>query len=220
MRLIAIGDIHGCASILRVVLKAIDPQPDDQFYFLGDYINRGPDSKGVIDEIIALSGKCSVQTILGNHEEMLLGAYQGGKSDHAFWQKFGGDTTLASYGVTSAREIPGTHLRFIADCKDYVETEDFIFVHAGCDPNIPLDKNSGEVLRWRKFQDQPKHISGKTVVCGHTVQKQVLDLGHICCIDTGCGAWPGGRLTAIDLKSGVIWQAGPRSKQATIKQRG
>ena len=220
-RLIAIGDIHGCASILRVILKDIDPQPDDCFIFLGDLINRGPDAKGVIDEIIALGEKCQVSAIMGNHEEMLLGAYQGGKDDIKFFLKFGGDKTLASYGVTSVKDMPGDHLMFIASCKDYLETDDFIFVHAACHPNIPLASNPGEILRWYKLEeDHPKHSSGKTVVCGHTAQKQVLDLGHLLCIDTGCGIWPGGRLTAIDLNSGKIWQAGGRNKKATIKQRG
>lgn len=159
-RLIAVGDIHGCSHILRVLLDSIDPQAEDV-------------------------------------------------------------TTLASYGVNTAREIPGDHLRFFADCKDYLESDEYIFVHAGCDPDIMLEKNNGGTLRWAKFPKEPKiHNSGKTVICGHTVQKQILDLGHICCIDTGCGVWPGGRLTAIDLKSGKIWQAGGRSKKATIKQRG
>jgi len=220
-RLIAVGDIHGCANPLRVILKDIDPQPEDTIVFLGDCINRGPDSKDVIEQIIALKDKCHVETILGNHEEMLLGAYQGGKSDHAFWCKFGGDTTLASYGVATAKDIPGEHLLFIAHCKDYLETEDFIFVHAGCSSFKPLNENSGSVLRWDRLdKDKPPHESGKTIVCGHTVQKQIFDLGHICCIDTGCGVWPGGRLTAIDFISGKIWQAGGRSKKATIKQRG
>ena len=220
-RLIAIGDIHGCANTLRVILKDIDPQSEDSFVFLGDYINRGPDSKGVIDQIISLSDKCHVDTILGNHEEMLLGAYQGSKSDYAFWCKFGGDQTLASYGVNNAKDIPSQHLLFIAHCKDYLETDDFIFVHAGCDPDLPLDKIDGAALRWNKLDTKQtkKHITGKTVVCGHTVQRQIFDMGYICCIDTGCGVWPGGRLTAIDLRSGKIWQAGGRSKKATIKQR-
>lgn len=219
-RLIAIGDIHGCASILQVILKDIDLQPEDTFVFLGDYINRGFDSKGVIDQIISLGEICHVETIMGNHEEMVLGAFQGGKSDHAFWCKFGGDQTLASYGVDNVRQIPGEHLKFIAHCKDYLETDDFIFVHAGCNPDIPLDENNGISLRWNKLDNSVgPHITGKTVVCGHTVQKQVLDLGHLCCIDTGCGVWPGGRLTAIDLLSGKIWQAGGKSKKATIKQR-
>ncbi len=219
-RLIAIGDIHGQSDILQVTLRSIDPQPDDTFIFLGDLINRGPDSKNVIDQIIDLSYNCNVKTILGNHEEMLLGAFLGGKSDHSFWCKFGGDKTLQSYGVESVRQIPGSHMMFIRDCLDYYETDDFIFVHAGCDPDLPLQNNSGSVLRWNKLNPSIArlHNSGKTVVCGHTVQKQILDLGHICCIDTGCGAWVGGRLTAIDLLSGKIWQAGVKSKRATIKQ--
>jgi len=220
-RLFAVGDIHGCVNPLRVILASINPQADDVFVFLGDFVNRGPDSKAVLDEVIALIGKCSVYTILGNHEEMLLGAYQGGRSDHDFWCKFGGDKTLASFGVNLAREIPGGYLTFIAGCADYNESDDFMFVHANYDPEKPLDKTDGGTLRWKKLEkDQKPHVSGKTVVCGHTVQKQVLDLGHVCCIDTGCGVWPGGRLTAIDLKSGKIWQAGGRSKKATIKQRG
>jgi serine/threonine protein phosphatase 1 len=218
-RLIAIGDIHGHSNILRLLLNGIDPQPEDTIVFLGDYINRGPDSKGVVDQIISLRNKCFVETICGNHEEMLLGAYQGGKSDHNFWCKFGGKETLASYGVEDVRGIPGDHLVFFSKCLDYFETDDFIFVHAGYDPATPMDKSTGEVLRWDRLnKNVDPHFSGKTVVCGHSCQKQILDLGHVVCIDTGCGVWPGGRLSAIDLNSGKVWQAGGRSKKATIKQ--
>lgn len=219
-RLIAIGDIHGCDNTLRVLLESINPQPEDTFVFLGDYCNRGPNTKAVIDQILALAQISTVHCILGNHEEMILAAYQGGKSDHDFWTKFGGDTTLASFGVSKAKEIPGIYLKFIADCKDYFETDDFIFVHAGCDPEKTMDKQNGGDLRWKKLnKDQTKHTSGKTVVCGHSAQKQIYDAGYLICIDTGCGIWPGGRLSAIDLISGKIWQAGGRSKKATIKQR-
>jgi serine/threonine protein phosphatase 1 len=219
-RLIAIGDIHGCISPLRVILKSIDPQPDDVFVFLGDFVDRGPDSKGVIDEVISLSDKCTVYTICGNHEEMILAAFQGGQFEHKYWCKFGGKEALASYGVNSAKELPGRHLRFIADCKDYIESDDFIFVHATYDPEVPLSNEGGSVLRWNKLDKTvAPHPSGKTVVCGHTAQKQVLDLGHLLCIDTGCGVWVGGRLTAMDVKSGKIWQANANSKRATIKQR-
>lgn len=219
-RLIAVGDIHGCDRILQVVLEGIAPQADDAFVFLGDLVNRGPNTKGVIEQVINLSRLCNVTTVLGNHEEMILGAYQGGKSDHDFWCKFGGVQTLASYGVERARDIPGEHLRFIAGCKDFVETDEYIFVHAGCDPDKLPSQCDGSILRWNKLdKDQRRHSSGKTIVCGHTMQKQVFDAGHLLCIDTGCGIWPGGRLTAIDLTSGTIWQAGGRSKKATVKQR-
>jgi serine/threonine protein phosphatase 1 len=217
-RLIAVGDIHGCSQNLRVILKGIVPEKDDAFVFLGDFVDRGPDSKGVIDEILALSEICTVHTICGNHEEMILAAIAGGSSDFNFWCKFGGIETLASYGAKTVREIPYSHLRFIADCKDYLENDEYIFVHAGCNPNIPLHENNGDHLRWNRPVMAP-HISGKTVVCGHTVQRKILDLGHYLCIDTACGVWPGGRLTAIDLKSGKIWQAGARTKKAIVKQR-
>lgn len=219
-RLIAVGDIHGCVKQLRLVLEAIEPQPDDVFVFLGDFVDRGPDSKGVIDEVIELGKKCTVYPICGNHEEMVLGAFAGGASDHKFWCKFGGIEMLASYGVDNAQKLPGQHLYFISKCLDYVETDNFIFVHAGCDPNAPLDRQSGEKLRWDKFPKEPKpHFSGKTVVCGHTVHPKVLDLGFILCIDTGCGVIQTGRLTAIDMKSGRMWQAGGRNKKATVKER-
>lgn len=221
-RLIAIGDVHGCSGILHNLLKGIEPKPDDTFVFLGDLINRGPDAKGVVEEVIDLSTKCKVYTILGNHEEMLLGAHAGGKDDHSYFCKFGGDETLRSYGILNVRDIPREHLLFFANCVDYVEIDDFIFVHAGCDPTKSnLADNRGELLRWTKLDEETvvPHVTGKTVVCGHTVQKKVLDLGHLVAIDTGCGVWNGGRLTALDVRSGTIWQYGGRNKRVTIKKR-
>lgn len=218
-RLIAVGDIHGCLRQLKLVLEAINPQPEDVFVFLGDFVDRGPDSKGVIDEVINLGKICTVYPICGNHEEMVLGAFAGGPSDHHFWCKFGGIEMLASYGVNQAKNLPGEHLYFISKCFDYIETEDFIFVHAGCDHNAPPDRQSGDKLRWNKFPDEPKpHISGKTVICGHTVHPKILNLGFLMCIDTGCGVIQTGRLTAIDVKSGRVWQAGGRNKKATVKE--
>lgn len=220
-RLIAVGDVHGCSGILSIVIHDIAPKPDDTFVFLGDLCNRGPDTKGVLDIVMAVSKVSSVHTVLGNHEEMILAAYQGGKDDHNYWCHFGGIETLASFGVQSAKEIPIEYMQFIAGCVDYTESEDYIFVHAGCEPEKPMDKQYSTILRWNGFKPSwPRHISGKTVVCGHSVQKQVFNNGHLLCIDTGCGAWVGGRLTALDLKSGTIWQANSRSKKATIKSLG
>lgn len=215
-RLIAIGDIHGCLDKLKIILEAIDPQKDDTFVFLGDLVNRGPDSKGVIDEVMSLSEKSTVHCVMGNHEEMILAAFTGGPSEHKFWCKFGGIETLASYGVSFAKDIPRDHLKFIAYCHEYLESDDYIFVHAGCKFDQPLSENTSDVLRWDKLSESEPHISGKTVVCGHTVHKQILDLGHLICIDTGCGVWAGGRLSAIDLKYGKIWQC---RKNLTIMQR-
>jgi serine/threonine protein phosphatase 1 len=211
VRIIAIGDIHGRADALSNIMKDINPTSDDVLIFLGDVINRGSDSKGVVDQILDLNKITKTYSILGNHEEMLLGAFQGGKSDDAYFLKFGGKETLQSYGVSNVKDLPPEHLLYFSRCKDYLETKDFIFVHAGCKSDIPLEKNFGEILRWIRLYDQDvytkPHASGKIVVCGHTVQQEVLDLGHLLCIDTGCGVLSNGRLSAIDLKSRFVWQS-------------
>lgn len=212
-RLIAVGDIHGCSDVLTKLLESIVLQEDDTIVFLGDLVNRGPNSKSVIDIVLELADKCSVYAICGNHEEMILAAYQGGASEHNYWCKFGGIETLASYGVQDAKRLPSDHLRFIAECNDYLESDDFIFVHAGCHPDKDLSQNTGSELRWNSIDKKQKpHITGKTIVCGHSCQKDVLNIGHIICIDTGCGIFADGKLTALDVKSGKIWQIDVSSK--------
>jgi len=99
LRTIAIGDIHGCSVALAALLESIDPQPDDTIVPLGDYVDRGIDSKGVIDQLIALGDRCRLVPLLGNHEEMMLGAREG-RSDFQFWMNCGGITCLESYGST------------------------------------------------------------------------------------------------------------------------
>jgi serine/threonine protein phosphatase 1 len=206
-RLIAIGDIHGHSEVLIKLLDSIAPQEDDTIIFLGDLVNRGPSSKQVIDVVLELANKCSVYAICGNHEEMILAAYQGGSSEHNYWCKFGGIETLASYGVQNAKSLPSDHLLFIAECNDYLESEEFIFVHAGCDPDKHLSQNTGSELRWNFLdKNQKPHITGKPIVCGHSCLKDVFNIGHIICIDTGCGILEDGKLTAMDVKLGKIWQ--------------
>jgi serine/threonine protein phosphatase 1 len=178
-RLIAVGDVHGCSGILSVVMHDVAPKPEDTFVFLGDLCNRGPDTR-VFDVVIAIAKVCPVYKVLGNHEEMIVAAYQGGKDEYEYWCHFGGVQTLASFGAKNAREIPEEYLQFVAECADYHESEHYIFVHAGCDPNKPMDKQYETILRWNGFNPNwPRHMSGKTVVCGHSVQKQVFDSGHL-----------------------------------------
>lgn len=98
-RIIVVDDIHGCSAALRAVIEAIDPTPLDTIVFLGDYIDRGPDSRGVIEQVIALEQRCIVAPLMGNHEEMLLAALEG-KDNLRYWLKFGGMDALASYGYT------------------------------------------------------------------------------------------------------------------------
>jgi serine/threonine protein phosphatase 1 len=96
-RIIAIGDVHGCAKALATLIEAIQPTGSDTLVFLGDYIDRGPDSRGVVEKVTALGKRCSVVPLLGNHEEMVLAALEG-QSEVRLWLKFGGDVALASYG--------------------------------------------------------------------------------------------------------------------------
>lgn len=225
-RLIAIGDIHGCATALATLLDAIAPSADDTLVFLGDYIDRGPDSKGVIEQILALSSRCRVVPLLGNHEEMLLLALRN-RTALECWLASGGVEALASYGFVAGQGsqrqlydiVPESHWSFFANCQAFLETDAHFFVHAGYDPALPLEKQPAEALRW-KFTDrktaQP-HCSGKTAIVGHTPQRsgRILDLGFLRCIDTNCqgGKW----LTALEPTSGQVWQANERGK---INSRG
>jgi serine/threonine protein phosphatase 1 len=205
-RTIAIGDIHGCAEALRAVVSAIDPQPEDTLVPLGDYIDHGPDSRGVLEQMLALEERCRVVPLLGNHELMLLEALQ---NPYAVgpWCDCGGNTTLTSYG--SLLKIPATHVDFIRRCKRYHETATHFLVHANYQYDIPLDEQPDYLLFWEHlFFCQPRpHDNGKTAIVGHTSQKsgEICDLGHVICIDTFC--YGGGWLTALDVGNGTIWQA-------------
>lgn len=206
LRVIGIGDIHGCAAALRALLKAIDPRPDDTIVTLGDYVDRGLDSKGVLDDLIALADRCRLIPILGNHDQMMLHARQG-KGDLRFWLECGGQTALDSYGDGSGlNAVPREHFRFLQSCRDYFETESHFFVHANYRADVPLDRQDDATLRWLSLGDfvPGPHVCGKTAVVGHTPHREVLNLGHLICLDTGCGH--GGCLTAFDIATGNTWQ--------------
>src|SRR6516165_8701082 len=100
-RTIAIGDVHGCSMALAAIVDTIEPTPLDTLVFLGDLIDRGPDSRAVVEQVMALSERCIVVPILGNHEEMMLASLEG-QSDGRFWYQFGGRETMASYGCGGA----------------------------------------------------------------------------------------------------------------------
>lgn len=215
-RIIAIGDIHGCATALRTLLDAIKPGPADVLVPLGDYIDRGPDSRGVIDTLISLQELCTLVPLLGNHEEMLFTA-RVTKGDMRFWLQFGGDETLQSYGCERLypgpqdlyQYIPLKHFDFLRNCRSYYETDTHFFIHANYAHDGPLDQQPQSLTRWISLKEQAPlpHLSGKTAIVGHTAQTsgQVLDLGFLKCIDTYChgGMW----LTALDVLSGQVWQA-------------
>ncbi|MEM7396716.1 MAG: metallophosphoesterase family protein, partial [Verrucomicrobiota bacterium] len=127
-RTIAIGDIHGCNDALQAVLAAIEPTPDDIIVTLGDYIDRGPDSFGVVETLLQLGEQCQLIPLIGNHEAMLLMAMED-PAQFDFWLQCGGDETVKSYGGEFT-DIPPTHIEFYRNLELYAEIEDHFFVHA------------------------------------------------------------------------------------------
>lgn len=209
-RTIAIGDIHGCLNALSALIRLIDPQPQDTIVTLGDYVDRGLDSKGVLELLIQLEHQCRLVPILGNHDEMMLRA-RNSPAEFEVWKNMGGQSALESYGDTNQLDqIPPAHFEFLEKCLSRYETDTHFFLHANYKPNLPLDQLDVRMLRWRSLRDEVPgpHVSGKIAVLGHTPQPDILDLGYLICVDTGC--CKGGWLTAFDVNSRRIWQVNER----------
>lgn len=205
MRTIVVGDIHGCTKALLALIEAIKPKLDDRLIFLGDYVDRGPDSRGVIDQLISLRERCQLVCLLGNHEIMFRGALAGLPVDP--WLLSGGRQTITSYGG-SLHHVNPQHIDFLYACLPYFETDEHLFVHANYDPELPLAEQSEQTLFWEHLTVRVpgRHISGKHAFLGHTPQPggQIGYYSHFTCIDTCCfgGYW----LTAMDVDTGEVWQ--------------
>jgi serine/threonine protein phosphatase 1 len=216
-RLFAVGDIHGCAAELEVLLRGLPAAPGDTIAFVGDYVDRGPDSRAVIDQLIALRDKNGIRTVFlkGNHEDMCL-AYLG-RPGHwgESWHLNGGLTTLRSWGIDphlpgreAADKLPAGHLDFLEALQKTHATERWLLVHAGIRPEVPLDEQDEEDLYWirEEFIAQP-HSLPQTIIFGHTPSRRVfVDLPYKIGIDTGCVY--GGRLTCLEPDSGTLYQVG------------
>ena len=208
-RLIAIGDIHGCIHALDVLLAEIAPTSSDRLIFLGDLIDQGRDSCAVLDRLIRLQQECDVVLIKGNHEEMILAA-QESESALRYWENCGGVSTLNSYRFGAVLgDIPPEHWSLLESCQPYFETDEFLLTHANYLPDVPISQTDEYQLRWALFEPEEMrpHQSGRTVVVGHTEQRnsEILDLGFAINIDTAC--WRHGWLTALDCHSRDSWQA-------------
>ena len=215
-RTIAIGDIHGHAAALGGLLDLLAPQEHDQLVFLGDYIDHGPDSKRVIDCLLALQQACQVVTLMGNHEEIALAALTRASALQAWLEPgFGGQATLGSYGPeASIADLPPAHVAFLRGLHRFHETESHFFMHANYAPNWQLADHDSRTAMWLSLEDCPQpHYSGKVAIVGHTPQGdgRILDLGYLKCIDTGCGY--GGWLTALDVGSGQLWQVDEQGRK-------
>ena len=145
-RTLAIGDIHGNLDQFDALLEAITLTPDDHLILLGDYVDRGPDSAGVLKRILSLQKTHHVTAIKGNHEEMMLAARAGRGDLLLEWTLNGGDTTLKSYAGWRAtiKDIPAEHWTFLEKgLVDYVETNTHIFVHGSCLPDHAMPDQPG-----------------------------------------------------------------------------
>jgi serine/threonine protein phosphatase 1 len=222
--LYAVGDIHGRADLLAALLRQIEADAADRtaakktLIFLGDYVDRGPDSRGVIEMLLnGLPAGFDAHFLKGNHEALLLDFLDGkARLDH--WLLNGGDATMASYGVDIGRldeagagpetwreafaaVLPEAHLSFFRQLRLQIPVGDYLFVHAGVRPGVPLEAQREEDLIWIRgeFLDAVRPF-GKVVVHGHTPVREPVVLPNRIGIDTG--AVFTGRLTALRLQNG------------------
>lgn len=165
-RLIAIGDIHGCSKALEALLKSVSVRPEDTFVTLGDHVDWGPDSKGVIEQLLELDPVCRRISLLGNHEIMMMDALNDPSQVQA-WISCGGEPTAQSYGDRwQWADIPKSHQEFLNSCQSFHESETAIFVHANFASNRSMDKQSFYDLHWLFLEpnEAAPHYSGKPEV--------------------------------------------------------
>jgi serine/threonine protein phosphatase 1 len=197
-RAFIIGDIHGCLGMLNRLMDTIDWRPDrDRLIFLGDYIDRGTDSKGVVDFVLVLLKQSPlVQCLLGNHESGFLDFLSGG--DIKTFLINGGETTLKSYQRDGEILIPPDHISFYQSLRPWSELEDYYVVHAGFKPGVGMDDQSLEDLIWiREPFIYSDYDFGKRVIFGHTPFYEPLVTHNKIGLDTG--AVYGNRLTCLEL---------------------
>lgn len=171
----AIGDIHGGSQTLQALIEQINPKPDDRIYLLGDYIDRGPDSKGVLDIIIGMQESgYDLRPVRGNHDDMLIRNFS---QDHDLfscqWVKNWGQKTLFSFGVKQPEEIPLRYRKFLAGLPYFYEDGEFILVHAGIDLTLddPVNDTSVEHMAWGSTV-LPENVDKRRhrVICGHRIK--------------------------------------------------
>lgn len=223
-RVFVIGDIHGCVDELDRMLDAISPESDDTVCFLGDYIDRGPSPRGVVDRLLRFQVECPTSVFLkGNHEDMLL-AYIGQPGRYAdSFAENGGAPTLANYGIShlrgraAAEVLPPEHLQFFLALRTTFEVDPFFCVHAGVDPRRPLDLQDDEDMLWIRedFTKQP-HSFERTIVFGHTPYREVyLHLPYKIGLDTGVVY--GNKLSCLELREKRLLQVHRRTLE--LEQR-
>jgi serine/threonine protein phosphatase 1 len=219
LRVYAVGDVHGCKSQMVHLLEAIERHRagytgSTHLIFLGDMVDRGPDSADVLNYVLTADLPADKVTFLmGNHEEMMLDCYDGNVRSFSPWLRYGGLETMESYGVTRDtifREdfdlgpvmrsaVPLKHIAFLRSFQDRLSLGDYLFVHAGIRPGTMLEDQSPDDLRWITtdfLTDKTDH--GFTVVHGHTIAPTVIRRSNRIGVDTGC--YRTGILSALVLE--------------------
>lgn len=225
-RVYAIGDIHGRNDLLQQLLDKIikdDGERDkveSEIIFLGDLVDRGPDSAGVLDTAMQAKEQLgNIRFLMGNHEEVYLAAATGNEKSVRFFNRIGGRETILSYDISMkdyaeldmaqlARRIPELfpqeHIDFVAGFEDQVIVGDYAFVHAGIRPGVPLSEQRQKDLRWiREEFLSARHNHEKVIVYGHTITDDVVETGNRIGIDTG--AYFSDKLTALALQGSERW---------------
>lgn len=191
--IVAIGDIHGCAQSNGAMLSKLDKKYGNEatYVFLGDYTDRGPDSKTVVEQLIAFDKDYECIFLRGNHDEMLLKAYE--NSDWDLWLANGAETTLENYNASPGNfELPDTHYEFFKNTELFWQTDDYFFVHGGISPDLTIEENLQSHYERSQFLWQRDHMYArstrweKTVIFGHTPVKEPIHKDNMIGIDTGC----------------------------------
>lgn len=221
-----ISDIHGCINTLRTLLDShVIPTKDDKLIFVGDYIDRGPDSKGVIDYIMDLQTQgFSIVALKGNHEEFMVTAYEEEQQLKSFlffketnkskqqWMRYGGSEAMRSFHAHKMNGIPYFYIDWINQLPLYHELDDFFIVHAGLNFDIDDPLQDKKAMLWiREYNINPAKINNKKLIHGHvSVSLDFIDLtinsGNYSFIDIDNGCYmvnkPGyGNLIALELNT-------------------
>ncbi len=215
----AISDIHGCARTFAALLSKIGLNQSDELFLLGDYIDRGPDSKGVLDLIFSLKKEgYNIICLRGNHEQMLLDALDK-RGSGVFYGIHRDEAMLNSFGVQWASAIPESYITWMRETIFYVETDGYILVHAGLNFKSPDPLTDTYSMIWIRNwyrQISKKWLRGRTIVHGHTpipqdqIRRQLANLGETPAldIDAGCnfiGEAGYGTLCAFDLERRMLF---------------
>jgi serine/threonine protein phosphatase 1 len=218
-RTYVIADVHGCLETFLQLLKQVNFSKEDSLYLLGDMIDRGPNSCGVISCVMKLiADGYNVFPLRGNHEQMLLDAYDTGNTETiSTWLWNGGEPTLRSYLVDNLNDIPIQHIRFMEQLPYYYETETHVFVHAGLNFKLenPLTNRSKKSMLWKRLKPSEvinEKIGGKTLIVGHTIHEinDILESTESKYIRLDNGCFHGnkrplqGNLIAYEISSGTV----------------